>query len=125
MRTCIERVRDQAPAAPAALAAPAAKARDDIDRPLNPRNPDLYYGHLHMECSYFCQQCEDDFEVAGSLGHKRVFFAAGFLKDHILNRWQQHKTCMQRNRLAPMTWDDFKAFLRKNLGESNAFVGHV
>ncbi len=24
-----------------------------------------------------------------------------------------------------MTWDEFKAFLRKNLGESNAFVGHV
>ncbi len=24
-----------------------------------------------------------------------------------------------------MTWDKFKTFLRKNLGESNAFVGHV
>ncbi len=24
-----------------------------------------------------------------------------------------------------MTWDEFKAFLRKSLGESNAFVGHV
>ncbi len=32
---------------------------------------------------------------------------------------------MQRNRLAPMTWDEFKAFLRKSLGESHAFVGHV
>ncbi len=32
---------------------------------------------------------------------------------------------MQRNRLAPMTWDKFKAFLRKSLGGSNAFVGHV
>ncbi len=32
---------------------------------------------------------------------------------------------MQRNRLVPMTWDEFKAFLRKSLGESNAFVGHV
>ncbi len=32
---------------------------------------------------------------------------------------------MQRNRLAPMTWDKFKAFLRKNLGESNVFVSHV
>ncbi len=24
-----------------------------------------------------------------------------------------------------MTWDEFKAFLRKSLGESNAFVGEV
>ncbi len=24
-----------------------------------------------------------------------------------------------------MTWDEFKVFLRKKLGESNAFVGYV
>ncbi len=24
-----------------------------------------------------------------------------------------------------MTWDKFKAFLKKSLGESNAFIGHV
>ncbi len=52
MRTCIERVRDQAPAAPAA---PAAETKDKTDRLLKPRNPDLYYGNLHMECYYFCQ----------------------------------------------------------------------
>ncbi len=124
MRTCIERVQAQAPAALAA-SAPDVRARDDTDRPLKPRNLDLYYSKSHMECYYFCQQCEDHFEVAGSLGHKRVSFAAGFLKNRILNRWQQHKTCMQRNRLALITWDEFKAFLRKSLGESNAFVGHV
>ncbi len=98
--------RTQAPAAPTALAAPAApvaEARDDTHRSLKPRNPDLYYGHLHMECYYFCQQCKDHFEVAGLLGHKRIPFAAGFLKDRILNWWQQHQTRMQRNRLAPMT----------------------
>ncbi len=32
---------------------------------------------------------------------------------------------MQRNRPAFMTWDEFKAFLKKSLGESNVFVGHV
>ncbi len=32
---------------------------------------------------------------------------------------------MQRNRPAPMTWDEFKVFLRKSLGKSNAFVSHV
>ncbi len=78
-----------------------------------------------MECYYFCQQCEDHFEVAGSLTYKRIPFVAGFLKDRIWNWWQQYKTRMQRNRLAPMTWDEFKPFLRKSLGESNAFAGHV
>ncbi len=125
MRTFIEKT--QAPTALVAPAAPApdVEARDNTDRPLKSRNPDLYYSNLHMEYYYFCQQCEDHFEVAGSLGHKRVPFAAGFLKDRILNRWQQHKTCMQCNQLTPMTWDKFKAFLRKSLGESNVFVGHV
>ncbi len=32
---------------------------------------------------------------------------------------------MQCNRLAPRTWNEFRAFLRKSLRESNAFVGHV
>ncbi len=114
--------RTQTPTAPAA---PAAKSRNDTDRPRKPQNPDLYYGHSHIECYYFCQQCEDYFEFAGSLGHKHVPFATGFLKDHILNWWQQHKTRMQHNQLAPMTWDEFKTFLKKSLGESNAFVGHV
>ncbi len=122
MRTCIEKVRDQALAAPAAS---VAEARENTDKPLKPRNPDLYYNNSHIECYYFCQQCEDHFKIAGLLGHKRVPFTAGFLKDRILNRWQQHKTCMQCNRLTPMTWDEFKAFLRKSLGESNAFVGYV
>ncbi len=125
MRTCIKKVRDQAQVAPAALAAPAVEARDNTDRSIKPQNPDLYYGNLHMECYYFCQQCEDHFEVVGSLGHKRILFAEGFLKARILNRWQQHMTCIQRNQPAPMTWDKFKAFLRKSLGESNAFIGHV
>ncbi len=123
MQTFIETA--QAPAAPAAPAVPDVEARDDTDRPLKPHNLDLNYGNLHIECYYFCKQCEDHFEVAQSLGYKRILFAAGFLKDPILNRCQQHKTRMQRNRLAPMTWDEFKAFLRKSLGESNAFVGHV
>ncbi len=32
---------------------------------------------------------------------------------------------MQQNRLAPITWDEFKTFLRKSLRKSNAFIGHV
>ncbi len=74
-----------APAAPAAL---VVEAKNDADSFLKPRNPDLYYGHLHMECYYFGQQCEDHFDFAESLGQKRVPFAVSFLKDRILNRWQ-------------------------------------
>ncbi len=85
MRTCIKKVRDQALAA---LTAPAPEVRDNPDRPLKLQNPDLYYGHLHIECYYFCQQCEDYFEVAGSLGHKRLPFATCFFKDCIVNKWQ-------------------------------------
>ena len=49
MWTCIEKIRDQA------LIAPNIETRKDaLDRPLKPRNHDLYYGHLHMECYYFC-----------------------------------------------------------------------
>ncbi len=99
IQTSLKRIQDQAPAVPAAL---VAEAKDNTDRPLKPWNPDLYYGHSHMECYYFCQQCEDHFEVTGSLGYKRIPFAVGFLKDRILNQWQQHKTRMQCNQLAPM-----------------------
>ncbi len=38
-----------------AVPAPDIKAKDNIDRPLKPRNLDLYYGNLHMECYYFYQ----------------------------------------------------------------------
>ena len=49
------------------------------DGALKARNPDLYYGSLHMECYYFCRQCEDYFDTTGATGHKRVPFAASFL----------------------------------------------
>ncbi len=78
-----------------------------------------------MECYYFCQQYKNYFEIIRSLSHKCVPFATGFLKDRILNQLQQHKTRMQRNQFAPMTWDEFKAFLRKSLVESNAFVSYI
>lgn len=80
MRTYIEMVRDQA------ATALTAKTREKVlDRPLKPQNPDLYYGHLHLEC-YFYQQYEGHSIVAGLLGHRRVSFAACFLMDYILNQ---------------------------------------
>ncbi len=84
MQNCIKIVWDQVPAA---LAASAAEAKDNTHRPLKPQNLDLYYSHLHIECYNFCQQYKNHFEIAGLLGHKRILFATGFLKDCILNQW--------------------------------------
>ena len=46
------------------------KARNNIDRPLKPWNPNLYYSNLYMEYYYFCQQCKDPFKVAKLLSNK-------------------------------------------------------
>ncbi len=42
----------QAPTTPA-IPAPDIKARHNTDRPLKPRNPNLYYGNLYIEYYYF------------------------------------------------------------------------
>ena len=94
-------------------------------RALQARNPDIYYGNLHMECYYFCQQCEDYFDTAGATGLQRVLFAASFLRDRINFRWQQHKTQVESDKTAPFTWVEFKAFLQQSLGESTAFVTNI
>ena len=78
-----------------------------------------------MECYYFCRQCEDHFETAGATGHKRVPFAASFLRDRTNFRWQQHKRWEERDRAASLNWDKFKAFLQQSLGESTAFVNSI
>ena len=54
-------------------------------------------GKLYMECYNFCQQCKDHFDTAGAKGYKRVFFAALFLKNSILYRWQQYKARTKRS----------------------------
>ncbi len=84
MQTFMEKA--QVPAVSTALAL-YIEAKDNTNKPLKPQNPDLYYGNLHMECYYFCQQCKDHSKVARLLGHKRVIFPARFLKDHIFNWW--------------------------------------
>ena len=109
-----------------ALALAQVEYWEDVsDRPLKARNPDLYYGNLYMKSYYFCQQYEDHFETAGAKDHKSIPFAATFLKDRIFNRWQQHKAWTEYTQADFLSWEEFKAFLRKSLGESNAFVVHV
>lgn len=90
--------------------------------PLKARFPEVYTGENHMDCYNFCQQCEDHFATAGAKGPNRITFAASFLRDRINFRWQQHKRKLDAESLAPITWDEFKAFLRRSLGDSRAFV---
>ncbi len=47
-----------------------------------------------MERYYFYEQYKDHFKIARLFGHKCILFATGFLKNCILNQWQQDKTCM-------------------------------
>ena len=72
-----------------------------------------------MECYHFCQQCKNHFDTAGATGSNRTPFAASFLRGRISFRWHQHK---RRGQVGPLPWIDFKAFLWKNLGDSQAFV---
>ena len=47
--------------------------------PLKARFPDLHHGKSHMECYYFCQQCEDHFATASATGSNQTPFTASFL----------------------------------------------
>ena len=52
-------------------------------------------------------------------------FAATFLQERALFRWQQHKAKNAGETDVPLTWEEFKAFLRWSLGESQAFVDSI
>lgn len=92
------------------------------ERPLKARLPDVYRGDNHMACYNFCQQCKDHFATAGAKRPNRISFAASFLQDCISFRWQQHKQKLDNETLVPPTWEEFKAFLHKSLGDSRTFV---
>lgn len=70
-----------APAAP-------ADAKINYDRFVKPWNPKIYYGNLHIECYYFCQQCKEFFKMTRSLSYKCIAFAVGFPADYNLNHRQ-------------------------------------
>ncbi len=89
---------------------------------LKAKTSDVYCGRSHIECYNFCQQCEDHFTTYISTKPNRVPFAASFLQDRINFRWQQHKQKLEAESSVLISWDEFKAFLRKALGDSRAFV---
>ena len=62
------------------------KAEVARKRLLKANVPDVYFEKLHMDCYYFCQQCEDHFVTAGATGSNHTPFAASFLCGKI-NFW--------------------------------------
>ena len=100
-----------------------AQATEPRERPLKARTPETYSGKSHMDCYHFCQQCEDYFETSGATGMNRTPFAATFLRGAISLRWAQHKR--RHKHATPITWSEFKAFLRKDLGSSQAFIDSI
>ena len=87
--------------------------------------PEVYYGKSHMDCYHFCQQYENHFEIAGATGFNRTLFTPFFLRGNISMRWAQFKRRNRSEELTSITWTEFKAFLRKNLGESKSFVDSI
>ena len=93
------------------------------EQPLKARSPEIYSGKSHIDCYYFCQQCEDYFKTSDAIGINRTPFAASFLCGTISLRWAQHKRRHQS--ATPITWSEFKTFLRKDLGNSQAFIDNI
>lgn len=98
------------------LPASATAKKEAFDRPLKARNPNLYYENLYIKCYYFCQQCEDYFETVEVKGHRHIPFATSFLKEKILFCRQQYKSKIKQDSTVLLIWDEFKAFLKKALG---------
>ena len=92
---------------------------------LKAKVPEVYYDKSHMDCYHFCQQYEDYFKTVGATGFNRTPFTAFFLRGNIIVHWAQFKRRNRGEELTPITWTLFKAFLRKNLGESKSFVDSI
>ena len=90
---------------------------------LKARTPETYWGKSHMKCYHFCQQCEDHFKTSGATGMNCTPFAASFLRSSISFRWAQHKR--RHESATPITCSEFKAFLQKDLGSSQAFIDSI
>ena len=102
------------------------QAREQLEPqkcPLKAKTPKTYSGKSPMNCYHFCQQYEDYFKTSGAIGINRTPFAATFLCGVISLRWAQHK---HRHKCAtPITWSEFKVFLQKDLGSSQAFIDSI
>ena len=53
----------------------------------------------------------------------RTLFAVTFLSGTVSLKWAQHKHRHKSTTL--ITWSEFKTFLQKNLGDSQAFINSI
>ena len=97
---------------------------EECKQPFKAKLSDVYYSKSHMDCYHFCQQCEDYFEPSRTIKTNQTLFAAFFLYKNISVWWTQFKR-RRGGEVASITWIEFKAFLRKNLGESKSFVDSI
>ena len=77
-----------------------------------------------MDCYWFCQQCEDEFNTDRANGDNRTLFAASFLREGINTCWTQYKHWHVFEKCIDViiSLDEFKAFLDENLINSGTFV---
>ena len=55
--------------------------------PLKAKTPEIYFGKSHMDCYYFCQQCEDYFKTSSATGMNHISFAVTFHHGAISLKW--------------------------------------
>ena len=84
----------------------------------------MYRNKSHIKCYNFCQQCEGYFATIRTKGANQTFFAISFFWDWINFCWQLYKQKQDKNGFLLITWDEFKAFFCRNLGNSWAFVNN-
>ena len=89
---------------------------------LKAKIPNIYFGKLYINCYHFCQQCKDYFETTGTTKSNCILFAVLFLHRKINFWWHQH---WKQFSGVFTFWEEFKVFLKKNLGDSRSFVDTI
>lgn len=60
-----------------------AAAKSPCEFFLKARFPNVYRGDNYIACYNFCQQCKDNFAIAGEKKPNNSFFASSFFQDLI------------------------------------------
>ena len=93
------------------------------EQSLKARTPKIYFGKFHIDYYYFSQKCKDYFIISCTTGINSTLFAASYLHGSLSLRWAQHKCHYKSTTL--IIYSNFKAFLQKDLGNSQAFINNI
>ena len=83
---------------------------------------DIYHQKSHIDCDNFYQQYKNSFALVGTIRPTQILFATSFLWHQISFRWQQYNRKRDVDSSILVILDKFKAFLRRNLGDSQVFI---